>query len=71
VHPGLVVNSVGSGESFVAGLLHSWRLAGDWAKAIGEGIAVATGNATTVRAGDIDPSTLPEWREHTTVEAVA
>lgn len=69
LHPGLVVNSVGSGECFVAGLLHSWRLNGDWSAAFAHAIAVGTVHTMTVRAGDVDLDLLPEWTQHVKIEA--
>ncbi len=69
IHPGLVINTVGCGESFVAGLLHEWRRSGDWASAFREGLTVATVNATTVRSGEIDAETREEFRKLTVIEA--
>lgn len=69
IHPGLVINTVGCGESFVAGLLHEWRRSGDWAAAFREGLTVATVNATTVRSGEIDAESRDEFRKIAVIEA--
>jgi 1-phosphofructokinase family hexose kinase len=69
IHPGLVINTVGCGESFVAGLLHEWRRTGDWAAAFREGLSVATVNATTVRSGEIDAESREEFRRMAVIES--
>lgn len=69
IHPGLVINTVGCGESFVAGLLHEWRRTGDWAAAFREGLTVATVNATTVRSGEIDAESREEFRRMAVIES--
>lgn len=68
IHPGLVINTVGCGESFVAGLLHEWRRTGDWAAAFREGLTVATVNATTVRSGEINIESRDEFRQMAVIE---
>ena len=69
IHPGRVLNTVGCGNALLAGLIHGWIRTGDWVKALREGLAAATANATTVMAGDLDPDTLDEFREIATVES--
>lgn len=69
IHPGLVINTVGCGESFVAGLLHEWRRTGDWSSAFREGLTVATVNATTVRSGEIDAESREEFRKMAVIES--
>ncbi|MFG0331475.1 MAG: 1-phosphofructokinase family hexose kinase [Phycisphaerales bacterium] len=71
VHPGRVVNTVGCGDSLLAGILHEWLRSTDWVKALREGIAAASANTTSVRAGDIDLETVEEFRGVATIDSFA
>lgn len=71
VHPGRVQNTVGCGDSLLAGMLRSLLLDDeDWETAFREGLAVATANACSAEAGTLSIGEVEEFRSATTLEAV-
>jgi fructose-1-phosphate kinase PfkB-like protein len=74
IHPGLVVSTVGCGDALLAGMFSVLQKCGlsptadDWKRALVEGIAAASINATMREAGHIDADLMPEFRDLVEVE---
>ncbi len=61
VHPGLICNTVGCGDSLLAGLIHAWSVSHDWERALAMGVATATANAISRTPGAIDTNDVSEY----------
>lgn len=70
VHPGRIVNTVGSGDSLIAGVIAKWTRSGDWTAALREGLAAATANAVGREAGQVSLEDVQEFREMTMIEPI-
>lgn len=70
VHPGLICNTVGCGDSLLAGLLHAWTHTHDWERALAKGVATATANAVSREPGTIDPETVHEYEQATIMKSI-
>jgi 1-phosphofructokinase family hexose kinase len=74
IHPGLVVSTVGCGDAFLGGVFGILQKRGpsptaeDWRRALAEGIAASSINATMREAGHIDPKLMPEFRDLVEIE---
>ncbi len=70
VHPGLICNTVGCGDSLLAGLLHAWVKHHDWERALIMGVATATANAVSRVPGTIDPDEVEAYTQSTIVRTI-
>lgn len=76
IHPGLVVSTVGCGDAMLAGLfavLQSEDLEMSperWQRALREGVAAATINATKREAGNLSMDEMESFREIVEIEPV-
>lgn len=68
VHPGLIANTVGCGDSLLAGMLHSFHGGQSWESALRMGVATATANATSRTPGTIDRKEIAEFFDAATVD---
>lgn len=68
VHPGRIANTVGCGDSLLAGLLHAWVRGRSWTDALAMGVAVATANATSRTPGTLSVDDVEEFREAAMME---
>ena len=68
VHPGRIANTVGCGDSLLAGLLHAWVRGRSWRDAMAMGVAVATANATSRTPGTLSVDDVEEFREAAMME---
>lgn len=71
VHPGRIANTVGCGDSLLAGMLHSWNGGQSWESALRMGVATATANATSRTPGTIDRTEIAEFFDAATVDRSA
>jgi 1-phosphofructokinase len=76
IHPGLIVSTVGCGDALLGGLFGVLQKEGlqpgaeGWRRALAEGIAAASINATMREAGHVDPALMPEFRGLVEVEPI-
>ncbi len=74
IHPGLLISTVGCGDALLAGMFSVIQKCGpdptadEWKRALVEGIAAASINATMREAGHIDEKLMPEFRDLVEVE---
>lgn len=68
VHPGRIANTVGSGDSLLAGVLHEWGRGSGWSAALRRGVATATANAVSRTPGIISLDDAREFWDAATVE---
>ncbi len=68
MHPTRVVNTVGSGDSFLAGLLESAVRVGDWRVALRGALAAASANVVSKMTARVRPEDVHEFREAAVVE---
>ena len=61
VHPGRIANTVGCGDSLLAGLLHGVRTSKGWHESLSLGVAVATANAVSRTPGSISLEDVEEF----------
>lgn len=70
VDPAAVVNTVGSGDALLAGVLAQICSDGDWPAALKTGIAAASANVVSKITGQVNASHVEQFRATTTVEWV-
>jgi 1-phosphofructokinase len=70
VHPGRIANTVGCGDSLLAGMLHHWSRTEDWAGALRKGVATATATATSRVPGTFSMEDVEEFWDAASVEAL-
>lgn len=76
IHPGLVVSTVGCGDALLAGMFSVLQRNGLdasaplWERALREGIAAATINATKREAGNLTPDEMPAFRDMVEIEPI-
>jgi sugar/nucleoside kinase (ribokinase family) len=59
-----VVNPVGAGDAFVAGLVHALSRAWDWEAAVSWAVAVSGASTEVLGIGDVDPARAEAlWRQ--------
>ncbi len=63
VHPGLIANTVGCGDSLLAGLLAAHIRSADWEAALKRGVATATANAVSRTPGTISTDDVRQYAE--------
>ena len=63
VHPGLIANTVGCGDSLLAGLLAAHVRGADWGAALKRGVATATANAVSRTPGVISTDDVRQYAE--------
>lgn len=61
VHPGRIANTVGCGDSLLAGLLHGWVRGQNWRDSLAMGVSVATANAVSRTPGTLSISDVDEF----------
>jgi 1-phosphofructokinase family hexose kinase len=69
VHPGLVLSTVGCGDSLLAGVLSCVVKKRPWADALRLGVAAGTANAVSREAGEISPEDIQLYHEASVVES--
>lgn len=69
VHPGLVMSTVGCGDSLLAGVLSSVVRGKPWTEALRLGVAVGTANAVSREAGEINQDDIGTYFETSVVES--
>ncbi|MGF1661820.1 MAG: 1-phosphofructokinase family hexose kinase [Kineosporiaceae bacterium] len=65
-----VVNPVGAGDSFVAGVVHGRARGEDWVAAVRRGVATASTSCEQLRAGGVDVARVGELLARTAVRSV-
>lgn len=70
VHPGRIANTVGCGDSLLAGMLHQYTKTHNWSEAMRSGVAVATATATSRTPGTLSLEDVREFLEAATVEPI-
>lgn len=70
VHPGRIANTVGCGDSLLAGMIYEWTRTGDWRDALRKGVATATATAASRNPGTLSLDDVAEFWEAATVEPV-
>ena len=70
VHPGRIANTVGSGDSLLAGVLHEWSRGAGWSDAMRRGVATATANAVSRTPGIISLDDVREFWDAAAVETL-
>ncbi len=68
VHPGLIMSTVGCGDSLLAGVLSSVVRGFPWSEAMRMGVAAGTANAVSREAGEINPEDIEAFFETSVVE---
>lgn len=68
VHPGRIANTVGCGDSLLAGMLYEWNRTGDWNRALRKGVATATATATSRVPGTFSLEDVQEFWDAAMVE---
>lgn len=74
IHPGLVISTVGCGDALLAGMFAVLQSNGMeatpdlWERALREGVAAATINATKREAGNLSLDEMPAFREMVEIE---
>lgn len=68
VHPGRIANTVGSGDSLLAGILHAWSRGQGWRAAMTSGVAVATANAVSREPGTLSLDDVEEFTAAAMIE---
>ena len=68
VHPGLIMSTVGCGDSLLAGVLKSVVRGRSWEDAIRLGVAAGTANAVSRRAGEISVEEVEAFYDASVVE---
>lgn len=68
VHPGRIANTVGCGDSLLAGMMFEWTRSGDWSRAIRTGVATATATAASRVPGTLSMEDVTEFWDAATVE---
>lgn len=71
VHPSRIANTVGCGDSLLAGLLDRWTRCGEWRSALRSGVAVATANAVSRVPGVLALEDVREFEAATIMEEPA
>lgn len=61
VHPARIVNTLGCGDSLLAGVLHEWKRSDSWCDALRFGVATATATAVSREAGTLDLEDVREF----------
>lgn len=69
VHPARIVNTLGCGDSLLAGVLHEWQRTDSWQDALRMGVATATATAVSREAGTLALEDVREFVEATLMEA--
>jgi 1-phosphofructokinase family hexose kinase len=70
VHPGLVMSTVGCGDSLLAGVLSCVVSKRSWEEAIRMGVAAGTANAVSREAGEISTEDIQAYFEASVVETM-
>lgn len=68
VHPARIVNTLGCGDSLLAGVLYEWRRTEDWREALKMGVATATATAVSREVGSLSLDDAKEFLEATLIE---
>lgn len=68
VHPGRIANTVGCGDSLLAGVLREWSRSGNWEASLRLGVAVATATATSRQPGTYSMDDVKEFSDAATIE---
>ncbi|MEO1128537.1 MAG: 1-phosphofructokinase family hexose kinase [Planctomycetota bacterium] len=61
VHPGRIANTVGCGDSLLAGLLHGYAAGWGWERSLAMGVAAATANAVSREPGTLQTADVDEF----------
>lgn len=68
VHPARIVNTLGCGDSLLAGVLHEWKRSDSWQEALRMGVATATATAVSREAGTLAVEDVREFVEATLMD---
>jgi len=71
VHPARIVNTLGCGDSLLAGVLHAWVRSEIWREALRFGVATATATAVSREAGTISMEDVHEFLDATLMDEVS
>lgn len=69
VHPGLIMSTVGCGDSLLAGVLCGAVQRKSWTDALRLGVAAGTANAVSRIAGEISPDDIEQYYDASIVES--
>jgi 1-phosphofructokinase family hexose kinase len=70
VHPARIVNTLGCGDSLLAGVLHEWRRSENWHEALKMGVATATATAVSREVGSLSLEDVKEFLEATLIQGL-
>lgn len=68
VHPARIVNTLGCGDSLLAGVLHEWKRSESWFDALRMGVATATATAVSREPGTLSLEDVREFVEATLMD---